>query len=55
MLLEVSVGRMALVRVGMFLLAVPMLLLLLMLAMSLIGGSLLTFQCLLAFVWCLCG
>ena len=44
-----SVGRKVLVRVGISLSAVPMLLLLLRLAMSLIGGSLLTFQFLLAF------
>ena len=42
-------GRKALVRVGISLSAVPMLMLLLMLVMSLIGGSLLTFQFLLAF------
>ena len=49
MLLAGLVGRMAQVRVGIFLLTVPVLLLLLKLAMSLIDGSLLTFLLLLAF------
>ena len=39
-----SFGREVRVHVGIFLLAVPMLLQLLSLALSLIGGSLLTFQ-----------
>ena len=50
MLLVGLVGRMVLGLVGIFLWAVPVLLLLLRLVMLLIGGSLLTFQFLLAFV-----
>ena len=49
MLLVGLVGKMVLVRVGIFLRVVQVLLLLLMLVMSLIGGLLLTFQYLLAF------
>ena len=50
MLLVGLVGRRVLVRAGISLWAVPVLLLLLRLVMLLIGGSLLTFQQLLAFV-----